>query len=178
MLPALSLPDAVAPRALLLAGLMGAAAIAPASAQQAVILVRHAEQALVGGMMDGDPPLTEDGTRRAKSLATVLKDSGATAVYATQYVRSQDTAGPIAAALGRQVTLVAKDDLPALAERLRSQHAGETVLVVAHSDTIPALLKLWGHPQPTEIGKTEFNSMWLVVPRPAGPPVVSRLRLP
>lgn len=150
----------------------------PAAAQQAVILVRHAEQTLVGGMMDGDPPLNEDGNRRAKSLAAVLKDTGVTAVYASQYARSQETAAPIAAALGSPVKVVAKDDLVALSEQLRSQHGGETVLVVGHSDTIPALLKLWGHPQPTEIGRTEFNSVWLVVPRQAGPPLVSRIRLP
>ncbi len=154
------------------------AGTAPAWAQQAVLLVRHAEQALVGGMMDGDPPLTEEGSHRAKALAGVFKDSGVKAIYVSQYVRSKETAAPLAAALGSPVHVVAKDDLAGLSERLRQQHAGDTVLVVGHSDTIPALLKSWGHAAPTEIGKTEFNSVWLVVPRPAGVPIVSRLRLP
>jgi hypothetical protein len=51
------------------------------------------------------------------------------------------------------------------------------VLVVAHSDTIPPLLKLWGHEASVEVGKAEFNSLWLVVPREGKPPLVSRLKL-
>jgi hypothetical protein len=44
-------------------------------------------------------------------------------------------------------------------------------------NTIPALLKLWGHAAAVEVGKQEFNSLWLVVPRDGRPPVVSRLKL-
>ncbi|HEY8566567.1 MAG TPA: phosphoglycerate mutase family protein [Beijerinckiaceae bacterium] len=153
-------------------------ASAPAFAQQAVILVRHAEQALVGGMMDGDPPLTEEGSRRAKVLAGALKDAGVKAIFVSQYVRSQETAAPLAAALGSPVQVVAKDDLTELSDRLRQQHASDTVLVVGHSDTIPALLKNWGHTAPVEIGRREFDSVWLVVPRTGQAPIVSRLRLP
>jgi broad specificity phosphatase PhoE len=151
---------------------------APALAQQAVILVRHAEQALVGGMMDGDPPLTEEGSRRAKILAGALKDTGVKAIFVSQYVRARETAAPLAAALGSPVQVVAKDDLTGLSEQLRQHHANDTVLVVGHSDTIPALLKSWGHPAPVEIGRREFDSVWVVVPRSGQAPVVSRLRLP
>ncbi len=71
----------------------------------------------------------------------------------------------------------ARDDLPALVATLKARHAGDTVLVVAHSDTIPPLLKLWGHEASVEVGKAEFNSLWLVVPREGKPPLVSRLKL-
>jgi broad specificity phosphatase PhoE len=160
-----------------LATLLLGTGLAPAFAQQAVILVRHAEQALVGGMMDGDPPLTEDGTRRAQSLVGLLKDAGVTAIYASQYLRSRETATPLAQALNLEVRTAPKDDLMALAERLRTEHGSDTVLVVAHSDTIPALLKLWGHPAAMQVGKTEFNGLWFVVPRQGQVPIVSRLRL-
>jgi broad specificity phosphatase PhoE len=73
--------------------------------------------------------------------------------------------------------VVAKDDLSALTERLKAHDGQGAVLVVGHSDTIPALLKAWGHPQPVTIDKTEFNSLWFVVSRPEGAPFVSRLRL-
>ena len=146
-------------------------------AQQAVILLRHAEQTLVGAMMDGDPPLNEFGWRRAEALGTALKEAGITAVVTSPYARSRQTAEPLARALGLEPAVLAKDDLPALVATLKARHAGDTVLVVAHSDTIPPLLKLWGHEASVEVGKAEFNSLWLVVPREGKPPLVSRLKL-
>ena len=125
-----------------------------AAAQQAVFLVRHAEQALLGGMMDGDPPLTEEGSKRAQALAGVLKNAGVTAIYVTEYTRSRETADPTAKNLNLTPVVVTKDDIASLAERLRTQHSQDTVMVVAHSDTIPALLKLWGHPDPVQVEKT------------------------
>jgi broad specificity phosphatase PhoE len=151
--------------------------ITPGSAQQTIILVRHAEQTPTGGMMDGDPPLNEDGARRAQALASILKDAGVRAIYVSQYARAQQTAEPLARGLGVKLEVVAKDDLKALTERLKAHGGQGAVLVVGHSDTIPALLKAWGHPQPVMIDKTEFNSLWFVVSRPDGSPLVSRLRL-
>lgn len=158
--------------------LLGLAAQAlPLSAQQAVILVRHAEQTPVGGMMDGDPPLNEAGLKRAAALGGLLKDSGVGAIYVSQFARSRQTAEPLAAALGREVQVMPKDDLAGLTEHLRARHPRDTVVVVAHSDTIPALLKAWGHKEAVEVPRAEFNSLWFVVPREGDAPIVSRLRL-
>ncbi|HEX2552549.1 MAG TPA: phosphoglycerate mutase family protein [Microvirga sp.] len=140
-------------------------------------MLRHAEQTPVGAMMDGDPPLNETGQQRAAALSVALKEAGITAVVTSQYARSRQTAEPLARALGLEPQTLAKDDLPALIAGLRERHAQDTVLVVAHSDTIPALLKLWGHPAAVEVGKAEFGSLWLVVPRDGKPPLVSRIRL-
>jgi broad specificity phosphatase PhoE len=152
-------------------------AIPQALAQQTIIILRHAEQTLVGGMMDGDPPLNETGQRRAEQLKSLLGDAAISAIYASQYTRAQQTVEPLSRAIGRDIHVVPKDDLIALAAKLRSEHGGQIVLVVAHSDTIPKLLAMLGHLQSVEIGRTEFNSLWLVVPRAEGPPLVSRLRL-
>jgi hypothetical protein len=86
--------------ALSLAILIMGGLIAPGLAQQTIILVRHAEQTPTGGMMDGDPPLNEDGARRAQALASVLKDAGVRAIYVSQYARAQQTAEPLARGLG------------------------------------------------------------------------------
>jgi broad specificity phosphatase PhoE len=164
-------------RTLSFAILATGALMTPSLAQQTIILVRHAEQNLTGGMMDGDPPLNEAGTQRAQALASVLKDAGLRAIYVSQYARAQQTAEPLARSLGLKTEVVAKDDLKALTERLKAHEGQGAVLVVGHSDTIPALLKAWGHPEPVSIEKTEFNSVWFVVPRTDGAPLVSRLRL-
>ena len=49
-----------------------------------VLLVRHAEKAAQPG---DDPPLTQDGRRRAEALAGVVKDAHPTAIITTQLRR-------------------------------------------------------------------------------------------
>jgi len=63
-----------------------------------IYLVRHAEKQTTGNgsMMISDPDLTEDGRLRAKALADTLAGKKITAVYATQYKRTQQTAEPTA----------------------------------------------------------------------------------
>lgn len=150
----------------------------PAWAQQALLVLRHAEQTQGGGgMMDGDPALNEAGQRRAAALAAHLKDAGITAIYTSQFLRARQTAEPVAAALKLEPAIVLKDDVAALADAIKAKHGRDTVLVVGHSDTVPAILKAFGATAPVEIGKTEFDSLWLVVPRPGEKALVSRLRL-
>lgn len=109
-----------------------------------VILVRHAEK--VTGTGGKDPKLTSVGRERAELLAQMLAGTDVAAVYSTPFHRTRDTAGPIAAALGKDIRTVKPDpEHPQrLARRMASEHAGETVLVVGHSNTIPAILEALG----------------------------------
>jgi broad specificity phosphatase PhoE len=169
------LPRMLAALSILAATLL--AQILPAAGQSTVLLVRHAEQTPVGGMMDGDPPLNEAGAKRAIALVETLKGAGVQAIYVSPFARSRQTAEPLAGALGLEPRVLPKDDVGGLAEHLRSHHGGQTVMVVAHSDTIPQLLKTWGHGAAVEVPRTEFNNLWVVVPREGAPPLVTRLRL-
>ncbi len=69
-----------------------------------------------------------------------MRDQPVSAVYATGYRRTQQTAEPVAAGHGLGVTIydarAAADHTAALLRQ--SGHAG-TVLVVGHSNTVPAL---------------------------------------
>ena len=154
---------------------LGAQAV-PSGAQGMLVVVRHAEQTPnAGGMMDGDPPLNEAGRRRAEALAERLKHAGVTAIYTSQFARARETAAPLAAALKLEPEVVAKDDVPALSGQIKARHGAGTVLVIGHSDTIPAMLKAWGHAAAFEFPRAEFDNAWLIVPREAGPPLVARL---
>ncbi len=110
---------------------LAAAAAGPAAAQQAVILVRHAEKA----DSSKDSALSEAGQARAEALAVLVAPLGITAVYASEYRRARLTAEPAAAALGLKVQTYAAGDAAGLAERLRTRHAGDTVLVIGRSNT-------------------------------------------
>ncbi len=105
-------------------------------------LMRHGEKALDDPK---DPSLSPAGRQRAQALAAWLADKGISAVYCSQYRRTCDTALPAAqgAGLVPQVVPIAGDIHAfsrAFAQRLLKEHQGQAVLVVGHSNTIPALV--------------------------------------
>lgn len=153
----------------------------PSEAQRAVFIVRHAEQ------LDdsSDSSLSEAGQQRAKALAGVLKGAGIMAIYTTETRRTIQTADPLVTALGLPATVVPRKDTEDLIRRLRERHSQDILLVVAHSGslrgagagmTVPAMLKGLGHPAEVKIERSEYDTIFVVVPKNDGPPVVLRLR--
>jgi broad specificity phosphatase PhoE len=143
-----------------------------ADAQHVVFLVRHVEQA----RGSDDPPLTEAGQRRAKALVTVLKDAGLTAIYVSERQRTLQTAEPLTQALKIEPTRLPRRDIDGLLGQLRTQHAEGRVLIVSHSLTIPHVLKAFGHPEEVVIQREEYDLLFVIVPKPTGPPLVFVLR--
>ena len=66
----------------------------PASAQRTVFVVRHAEKQSESN--EPGVPLSEAGRARANRLAAYLKNAGVTAIYSTDFVRTLETAEPLA----------------------------------------------------------------------------------
>ncbi len=145
-----------------------------ANAQGVVIFVRHAEKA------DGssDPDLSTAGMARATALATMLRDAEIDAIYVSPFRRTQQTAAPLASLTGLTPKIDPQSDADALAKTLRTKHAGGRVLIVGHSDTIPAILKSLGHAPtiPIKIDDSEFDHMFLAAVSAAGAPAVAHLR--
>ena len=148
------------------------ATAAPVRAQKAVILVRHAEK-----VDDSrDPLLSAAGKARARALARHLRTAGVKAIYVTQFRRTMLTAAPLAAAAGLQPVVLSADQTQALVDRIREENAHDVVLVVGHSDTVPEVLRRLGHAQPVTIGASEYDNLFVAIPRPEGAPAVLRLR--
>lgn len=149
---------------IVLALLVAVLSASPAAAQPTIVLVRHAERADTAQgtspTMAADPDLSAAGRARADSLATALKDAKITAVYATEFKRTQQTAGPLAKALGLTVTIVTSKNEPELIDRLKKSKGN--VLVVGHSNTVPEILKALGVTAPVTIGDNDFDNMFLV----------------
>lgn len=110
------------------------------------ILVRHAEKAT-----GEDPHLTPAGKLRAQALMERLKGTKLSAVYSTNFNRTQETAAPSAQQHRLSVTPYNPRDLPSFAKELKQQHQGETVLIVGHSNSTPSLANLLA-------GKEELNN--------------------
>lgn len=148
---------------------------AAASAQQ-VILVRHAE--LQGAAMANpkNVPLSKDGKERAQRLASLLKDSGIAAIYVTDFLRTNQTAQPLSQDLNKKLTVVPKGDPQDLVAQLRKNYAGQTVLLVGHTDTLPGLVKALGVPSEIKIEAQDYGNIFVVTPKAEGAPGFLRLR--
>ncbi|MGH9856121.1 MAG: histidine phosphatase family protein [Blastocatellia bacterium] len=70
-----------------------------------VYLVRHAEKAATP---TADPPLLEAGNQRAQELAQTLGKARIKTIYTSQYLRTKQTAEPLAKQLGIALTVYAK----------------------------------------------------------------------
>ena len=120
-------------------------------AQQAIFLVRHGETVAPKGA--DLRPLSETGQRRAVLLASLLKDAGINSIFTSDAERTVKTAEPLAQSLRIEPkalellnTQFKQNDIDAFVARLRSDHRRDVVLVVGHSNSVPALLKAMGYP--------------------------------
>jgi broad specificity phosphatase PhoE len=138
-----------------------------AVAQQTVFLVRHAERADSGAgvattsmTMGADPDLSEAGRARAESLAAMLKDATLTAIIATEYKRTQQTAAPLAKALGVTVTTIKANEPAEVIKAVKA--ATGNVLIVGHSNTMPDIIKALGAPPPAAIADNEYDNLFVL----------------
>lgn len=131
---------------------------------QHVFLVRHAERAdtTSGGpaTMAADPELSTTGRARAESLAAMLKDARISAIFVTEYKRTQQTAAPLANALGLTPTVITAKDTPGLVAKLRESTGN--VLVVGHSNSVPDIITALGVQGAPPIADTEYDNLFIV----------------
>ncbi len=150
-----------------------AASLGAQAAPTVVILVRHAEK---GALPANDPPLTEAGVARARALVAALADARIDAVIATPTVRTRETARAVAEPRGltiETVALAAKEaHVGAVAEAVR-RHTGQTVLVVGHSNTVPAIITVLGGPKLADLCDDQYSNLFTLI-LGAGPPQLIR----
>ncbi len=126
-----------------------------------IYLVRHAEKET-----GNDPALTEAGQKRAGDLLALLKDKGVKRIYVTKYRRSGMTGDSLRIKLGIDSALYVADTTgEGLINQLKlNNDFGKTILVIGHTNTIPALIRALGikdfqlHDLPDE----EFDNIYLV----------------
>jgi phosphohistidine phosphatase SixA len=102
-----------------------------------VVLVRHAEKAAEPA---GDPPLDERGRARAERLAALLRQSGVTHLFASEFQRTQETLRPLGAAVDADVTVVSARQARALLSALDNLPRHSVAVVAGHSNTVPELV--------------------------------------
>lgn len=141
--------------------------------QEVIFITRHAEQ-VEGGE---DPPLAEAGRRRAQALADLLRGSGISVIYTSELQRTRLTAEPLARMLQIPIQVHPGRDTETLIRRVRERHAQDRILIVGHSNTVPELLRALGHAEEIRIDRNEYDNLFVLLPRPEGPPIMVRQRL-
>jgi broad specificity phosphatase PhoE len=159
---------------LLAAGCAPSAALAPV-APTTLLLVRHAERA----DDSQDSPLSEAGRCRAEALRETLALSGVEAILVSQYRRTHETARSLADTLGlepreRRLEGDSVEAARALARDLLGAPGGGRVLVVGHSNTVPAMLGVLTGEEPPEL--EGYGDLFVVTAAPGARPEVLHLR--
>lgn len=127
-----------------------------ASCSTRYYLVRHAER-----LNDTvNSPISLAGDVRAGILRDSLLPKHISQIFASTMLRTQQTAQPLATALGLELTLCRPDTTAGLLARLKAIR-NKNVLVVGHSNTIPALLEgLCG--ERVSIPENDYDNLYIV----------------
>ncbi len=154
-----------------------------------IYLVRHAEKAAEPA---SDPPLLEAGTKRAEGLAHTLGSAGVKTIYTSQYLRTKQTAEPLAKRLGVAPTVVpvnmviptkmsaanqkelSPQYLKEMAERASTSPGN--VLIVGHSNTIPEIIKALGGDIAPTIDDAVYDDLFVVTVYAKGKAKVAHLK--
>lgn len=139
-----------------------------------IILVRHAEKS--SGPTDAmGPDLCPEGRARAEALTVALADCSLDAILVTDRRRTQQTAEPIAKQRALTPRVMAANAPPedVAAAALES---GECVLIVGHSNTIPAIIESLGGPAGIAIAENDYENLFVVTTQPGRNPSLIRAR--
>jgi broad specificity phosphatase PhoE len=141
----------------------GVTEVVAVRAPTTIYVVRHAERV---SEADRDSPLSETGVVRSRALVEALGGSGVEAIYVTQYQRTRQTAEPLATHLGLAVrtdtTTGGTEPARQLARRVLERHRGETVLIVGHSNTVPAIVHALGGPELPELESSRYGDLFVI----------------
>jgi predicted enzyme related to lactoylglutathione lyase/phosphohistidine phosphatase SixA len=123
-----------------------------------IYLVRHAEKQLDSGK---DPELTARGKYRAANLAKFFNHIPLDAVYSTDTIRTRSTAASVVKSQSMELQIYDARSIDHA--QFAKDNSGKTVLVIGHSNTIPAFVNaLIGQKQYEDLDESEYDDLFVV----------------
>lgn len=107
-----------------------------------------------------DPSLSAIGQANAKRLAEWFVHDRPVAIFVTPYKRTRETVAPLAAKLGITPADYDPRQPERLIEAVRAQKG--PVLIVGHSNTVPAIVHALGGPEAPELSESDYARIWIV----------------
>ncbi|WP_298633065.1 phosphoglycerate mutase family protein [uncultured Umboniibacter sp.] len=134
---------------------MSLSMMVPADVAADIYLVRHAEK------LEGeDPGLTDCGRQRAQWLALYFSSVPITAVFTTPYLRTRETAAPVAQDHHLTLQEYNPRDLASFSRALAT-YEGD-VLVVGHSNTTPQLFRLITSGKVEDLDESQYDRLYRI----------------
>jgi broad specificity phosphatase PhoE len=126
-----------------------------------IFIVRHAEKET-----GNDPLLTPAGNKRAGDLVRALQNEGIQKIYVSKTRRSQNTADSLRIQLKIDTVHYVADTLCDKLINAIMEHSdfGKTILIVAHSNTIPQMIRKFGVTGYTygDLPDNDFDNLFLI----------------
>ncbi len=149
-----------------------------------VFLVRHAERE---DEPRQDPPLKKEGVARSQELARLLGSAGVKAIFTSQFARTKQTAESLATKLGLTPVSFTLKSNPANPRQIAAEstaevtnkileRAGQSVLVIGHSNSIPDVIKMLGGDMVPTIDERKFDDLFIVTVYAKGKAKVVQLK--
>jgi broad specificity phosphatase PhoE len=132
-----------------------------------VILVRHGEKQPTPA---DDPSLSEAGMARASALADAMSLSLPSTIVVSARKRTAETAAIVAKISGVTPTIIGLDAAHVKSVAAAVMKAKGVVLVVGHSNTVPAIVTALGGPKLPDICDASYATMFVVTPAANGVP--------
>ena len=124
-------------------------------------LVRHAEKACDDCTVCG---LSAEGIARAEVLSDYLSERGIDTILASQCLRTQHTARPLAERLQKTVGVYQTGQLTSMINTLKSFNDARQILIVGHSNQIPVIIDSLSHQQVT-IAEDDYDNLFIIKKR-------------
>ena len=133
----------------------------PEPAVTKIFIIRHAEKET-----GKDPALTPAGNTRAGDLMRALQNEGIQKIYVSQFKRTQNTADSMRIQSGINTVQYSADTLcdKLINSIMENGDFGKTILIIAHSNTIPQIIRKFGvtdYPY-GDIPDNEFDNLFVI----------------
>lgn len=133
---------------------------APEQQETTYFFIRHAEKDL-SDPTNRNPNLTETGRNRAENWSKVFADTMIDFVYSTDYLRTQQTAAPIAKS--KNLVITPYDPKNLYDQEFQSKTKGKTSIIVGHSNTTPTFVnKILAQKKYVGIDEKEHGKLFII----------------
>lgn len=120
-------------------------------------VVRHADRL----NSSNDSPLSTAGFQRAQDLKDSLINVGIDSIFVSTFIRTQQTATPLADALGKTMRIYRPDTTNGLITSLK-RIQGKEMLVVGHSDNVPDIVQGLSGQTVAAIAGNDFDNLYII----------------
>lgn len=124
-----------------------------------IIVVRHAEKADDGTK---NPPLSPEGMQRAERLSTMLSDLQVSQLYATPYLRTNQTLTPLSQRFQISIESYDPSDVK-FGETILQKSKGKTIVIAGHSNSSPMLVnRIIKQEKYQKLDESVFTKIWIL----------------